>query len=216
MAPPTGVDSPEGITPFLVRNWNRLTMTEITTACAWGLDPGFARHDTIAEFMLSLPRISNEQLPPEQDCHVCFLPFPEHASDDIAAVRLRCGHIVGADCLYEWLESCDKCPHCHTRVFFRPAAGTQQQISNVRHFQIMRGLRQSGLEFLAVVPTGSGSGSVGVEGFHAFRRWAFGNEGGKGSLVARIHARAHIWRFESYVSAVNASAINLSGDPKSS
>ena len=103
-------------------------MTEINHACAWGLDPGFIQHNIIIHFMRSLRPIPNEQLPTEQERHICFCPFLSH----IPAVRLRCGHIVGTNCLYEWLKSQDCCPHCRIKTFFRPAHWPQQHLTVIK------------------------------------------------------------------------------------
>ena len=203
MVPPPHFASCEEVLPYLTRNLHLLTMTEINNACAWGLDPGFVQHSIIVDFMRSLRPISNEQLPTEQECHICFRPFITHACSGIPAVRLRCGHIVGTNCLYEWLQSRDCCPHCHIKTFFRPAHWPQQHLLSPRQTQVLRGLLESGRKFLAEIRSSSGSGSglgsLRVEGFEAFRNWAWADSGvSNGNLVARIHARAHISRWQAY------------------
>ena len=202
MLPPPNFTSCEEVLPYLSRNLHLLTMTEINHACAWGLDPGFVQHNLIIPFMRSLRPISNEQLPTEQECHICFRPFISHACSGIPAVRLRCGHIVGTNCLYEWLKSQDCCPHCRIKTFFRPAHWPQQHLTSLRHTQILRGLLESGKNFLAEIRPGSGLGSLDVEGFEAFHNWALAGSGGSnGNIVARIHARAHILRWQAYKSS---------------
>lgn len=211
MLPPPNFTSCEEVLPYLARNWQQLTMTEFTNACAWGLDPGFVQHDAIVHFIRSLPRIKHNQLPREQDCHICFSPYNTHPFSEVPAVRLRCGHIVGATCLCEWLSSHDYCPQCRTKVCSDPMALPQalphQRLSN-RHAQVLRGLLESGQKFLTEVRSGptSGQGSVYVEGYEAFRIWAYTpseNLGGNHeTIVARIHARAHIGRWVAY-NAIN-------------
>ena len=197
MVPSPNFNSCEEVLPYLSRNWHLLTMTEFTNICAWGLDPGFVQREAITQFIKSLPRIQKYQLSKEEECGICFRPYNAHYSSDIPAVRLCCGHIVGVDCLYEWLEDQDSCPHCHIEVAHRQAMQPKEKLSNFRHAQILRGILESGKKFLAEIR--SGSGSVYVEGFSSFRRWAFTNRvGNDGSIVARIHARAHIARWDQF------------------
>lgn len=204
MVPPPSFASCEEVLPYLSRNWHLLTMTELTRICAWGLDPGFVQHDAIIQFVRSLPRIKHDQLPREQDCHVCFSPYSTHPPCDIPAVRLRCGHIVGAECLCEWLTTHDSCPQCRTNVCSNPAAQPRQHLANLRHAQVLRGLLESGRKFLMEIRSGSnsGMGSVYVEGYEAFHGWAYTPSDSLGgnhrSIVARIHARAHISRWVAY------------------
>lgn len=61
---------------------------------------------------------------------------------------------------------------------------------------------ESGQKFLAEIR--SGSGSIYVEGYSVFRKWAFATPSGgmsDGSIVARIHARAHVSRWEAFNSS---------------
>lgn len=197
MVPPPSFASYEEVLPYLVRNQHLLTMTEFANACAWSLDAGFAQHNNIVDYMRSLRTLQHDQLPMEQDCPICFKLYSTHSSCDIPAVLLRCGHIVGSDCLYEWLKGQDSCPQCHTKQNFFPTQ--PQQHLSPRHAQVMRGILESGKEFLLEI--GLGSGSVQVKGYDAFRTWAYTNPGGNhASLVARVHARAHILRWEAYKS----------------
>lgn len=197
MVPPPSFTSCEEVLPYLCRNWHRLTMTEFTNACAWGLDPGFVQRDTITHFMKSLPRIQQHQLSHEQECGICFRPYNTHHPSDILAVRLYCGHIVGADCLCEWLKDQDSCPNCPNEVVYRPTVQPQQHLSSLRHAQVLGGILESGKKFLSEIR--SGSGSVYVDGFASFRSWAFANPSGNNeSVVARIHARAHIARWDAF------------------
>lgn len=202
MLPPPSFTSCEEVLPYLIRNWNLLTMTEVTNVCAWGLDPGFVQRDAIFHLIRSLPCIKHDKLPREQDCHICFSPYGTHPPSDIPAVRLRCGHIVGAACLCEWLADHDFCPQCRTRVCFNQATWPHQHLSNLRHTLALRGLLESGKKFLAEIHSGSNSGlgSVYVEGYQAFHRWAYTPSESLGgnyrSIVARIHARAHISRWK--------------------
>ena len=208
MLPPPNFTSCEEVLPYLVRNWHLLTMTELTNACAWGLDPDFVQHDANVRFIRSLPRIKHDQLPREQNCHICFSPYSTHPPSDIPAVRLRCGHIVAAICLCEWLSNHDCCPQCRTKVCSNLEERPHQHLPNLRHAQVLRGLLESGNRFLREVRSGSNSGlgSVYVEGFEAFHSWAYTPSeslgGNHGSIVARIHARAHISRWRSYT-AIN-------------
>lgn len=201
MVPTPSFASCEEVLPYLCRNWHLLTLTEFTNACAWGLDPGFVQRDQITHFIRSLPHMQRNQLPQEQDCPICFHPYNTHPSSDIPAVRLCCGHIVGADCLFEWLKDQSSCPQCHIEVFSK--VPPQQHLSSLRHAQVLRGLLESGRKFLAEIR--SGSGSLYVEGFGPFRNWAFARPGrNHGSLVARINARAHIARWDAFNSPTSA------------
>lgn len=201
MLPQPSFNSPEEVIPYLIRHWNLLTMTEVTNACAWGLDPGFIQHDAIVHFIRTLPLIKQEQLPTEQDCHICFGAYSKHAPCEIPAVRMRCGHIVAATCLCEWLTDHVSCPQCRTRICFNPATLPHQHLASLRHSQALRGLLESGRKFLEEVRSSrnSGLGSVYVEGCQAFHYWAFTPcetlGGNNESIVARIHARAHISRW---------------------
>lgn len=190
----------EEVLPYLCHNLHQLTMTQITNACAWGLDPGFVQRDAITDFIRSLPHIQRNQLPQEQDCFICFHPYNTHSSDS-PAVRLCCDHIVGAECLFEWLKDQGFCPHCYIEVF--STVPPQQHLSSLRHAQVLRGILESGKKFLAEIR--SGSGSIYVEGFDSFRNWAFQRLGrNHGSVVARIHARAHIARWDAFNSSTSA------------
>ncbi len=201
MLPTPSFNSPDEVMPYLIRNWNLLTMTEVIDACAWGLDPGFIQHDAIIHFIRSLPRIEQAQLPVEQDCHVCCVAYHRHQPCEIAGVRMRCGHIVAASCLREWLIDHVSCPKCRTRICYNPATLPQEHLSNIRHSQALRGLLESGTKFLDELrsSTNSGLGSIYVEGCQAFHSWAYTPSdrlaGNNESIVARIHARAHISRW---------------------
>ena len=201
MLPQPNFNSPEDVVPYLIRHWDLLTMTEVTRACAWGLDPGFIQHDAIVHFIRSLPRFPEEQLPTMQDCHICYSPYPEHPTCEIPGVRMRCGHIVAASCLCEWLKLHVSCPKCRSRICYNPATLPRQHVSNLHHYQALRGLLESGTIFLEEVRASrtSGLGSIYVEGYQAFRRWAYtptkNLDGNIETIVARIHARAHIARW---------------------
>lgn len=195
----------EEVLPYIAENLGHLTMTVVVNACAWGLDPGFVQLSNITNFLQSLPPIRNNQLNREQDCQVCFRPLIAHRSssdDESPAYRLGCGHIIGSECLFDWLETHDTCPHCGRIVIDRPPTEPQQQqLAHERHAQILRGLVDSGLNFLGQVHSGSGMGSVEEEGFDAFRRWAHDRQRVRvRQFVARVHARAHISRLERYLS----------------
>lgn len=191
----------EQVLPYLCRNWHLLTMTEFTNACAWGLDPGFVQRDAITHFIKSLPFIQQNLLPQDQDCPICFHPYNTHPSSDTTAVRLCCGHIVRADCLFEWLKDQGSCPHCRIDVF--ATVSPSQSLSSLRHAQVLRGILESGRKFLAEIHFGSGS--IYVEGFGSFRNWAFDRLGrDHRTLVARVHARAHIGRWDAFNSFTSA------------
>lgn len=206
MLPQPNFTSPEEVLPYLMRHSNLLTMTEVTHACAWGLDPGFIQHDAIVHFIHALPRFKEEQLPDTQDCHICYNPYPEHPLCEIPGVRMRCGHIVAASCLCDWLKLHVSCPKCRSRICYNPATLPRQHVSNLQHSQTLRGLLESGTKFLQEVRESgnSGLGSIYVEGYQAFHRWAYTPpetlNGNNETIVARIHARAHISRWLSVTS----------------
>lgn len=201
MLPQPNFNSPEEVVPYLIRHWNLLTMTEVTRACAWGLDPGYIQHDAIVHFIRSLPRFPEEQLPTMQDCHICYSSYPEHPTCEIPGVRMRCGHIVAASCLCEWLKLHVSCPKCRSRICYNPATLPRQHVSNLHHSQALRGLLESGTKFLEEVRASrtSGLGSIYVEGYQAFHGWAYtppkNLDGNIETIVARIRARAHISRW---------------------
>lgn len=176
-------------------------MTEVTNACAWGLDPGLIQRKAIVKFIRSLPMIKQNLLPVAQDCHICYKPYCKHALCDIPGVRVRCGHIVAALCLCEWLTDHIHCPQCHYKIYSEPDTVQHQHLASLRHSQALRGLLESGNKFLDEVYSSrtSGLGSIYVEGCHAFECWAYTpchTLGGDSETVrARIHARAHISRW---------------------
>lgn len=201
MLPAPNFNHPDDVVPYLIRHWDLLTMTEVVHAAAWGLDPGFIQFDSVFHFVETLPRVNEDELPTLPDCQICFKPYTSHPPCEISAVRLRCGHVVAAACLCEWLVDHVSCPECKLRVCFNPAALPIQHISNLQHFVALRGLVESGRKFLDEVRarTNTGLGSIRVEGCQAFHRWAYAPcenlVGNHESIVARIHARAHISRW---------------------
>lgn len=201
MLPAPNFNHPDDVVPYLIRHWDLLTMTEVVHAAAWGLDPGFIQFNSLFHFVEALPRINEDELSTMPDCPYCYKPYTSHPPCEIPAVRLPCGHVIAAACLCEWLVDNVVCPQCNIKVSFNPAAQPTQHISNLQHFVALRGLVESGRKFLDEVRAraNTGLGSIRVEGCQAFHRWAYAPcenlVGNHDTIVARIHARAHISRW---------------------
>ena len=81
----------------------------------------------MAEIFLSeLPEIDLEHLLDESKCMICLTEYSTETKEDATvetAVRLPCGHDVGARCIRTWLspekEGRNSCPAC--RMTFFPA-----------------------------------------------------------------------------------------------
>ena len=80
------------------------------------------------QFLDGLPKVNTEDLPAESSCMICrelYGTSTEAAEDGAAesAVRLPCGHDIGAECIRKWLsddkEARNSCPAC--RMTFFPA-----------------------------------------------------------------------------------------------
>ena len=70
-------------------------------------------------FVDSLPVLALSDLPErDQDCHICVEPYTRDAEEP---VRLPCKHILGRDCLLQWLTSTNlnnnTCPVCRAILF---------------------------------------------------------------------------------------------------
>ena len=77
-------------------------------------------------FLRGLPELEVQHLPDESRCMICLNSYGAETKDDgavEAAVRLPCGHDVGAECIRTWLspdkEAKNSCPAC--RMSFFPA-----------------------------------------------------------------------------------------------
>lgn len=176
------------ILPYLAQHRNHLTMTDITHACAWALDPGFIQRDAIAQFIFSLPRAQPHQLD-EEECPLCCSPYDADSNDHFP-VLLPCGHIFGADCLSEWLKKSESCIYCRAPTFHAPAAAPP--LASRTSEEILRGLLQSGREFLTETLLGSGSD----KSYAAFYRWAHGHGRDSESIILRLVAREMIGQLE--------------------
>lgn len=178
------------VLPYLIEHRSHLTMTDITHACAWALDPGFIQRDAIAQFVFSLNRAQPDQLD-DGECPLCCSPYERHSKDHFP-VLLPCGHIVGADCLSESLKDNESCPYCRATIFTAPAAAPPPAYSGSE--ELLRGLLQSGRAFLTET-LGSKSG----KSYAAFYSWAHDRGGDNESIMARIVAKQKIGQLESSI-----------------
>ncbi|MCJ1450230.1 hypothetical protein MMC28_000559 [Mycoblastus sanguinarius] len=85
----------------------------------------------VEEFLDSLPDICKCDLPEEdRQCAVClqeycclyeYLTGPLNEGTSERAVRLPCNHVIGFDCIVEWLspykEAKNTCPYCRSEFF---------------------------------------------------------------------------------------------------
>ena len=76
-------------------------------------------------FLDGLPRVTLKDLPAESKCMICLNDYDNKTEEESAenAIRLPCGHDVGAECIRTWLspdrEAKNSCPAC--RMIFFPA-----------------------------------------------------------------------------------------------
>ena len=75
-------------------------------------------------FIDGLPRVDLASLPNESTCMICLIPYgndTENSSTLETAVRLPCGHHIGADCIHTWLSpnkaAKNSCPYCRTEFW---------------------------------------------------------------------------------------------------
>lgn len=175
------------VLPYLIENRENLTMTDITDACAWALDPGFIQRDAIAQFVFSLPPAQASQLD-DGECRLCCSPYNTHSEDFFPV--LPCGHIFGADCLRESLKDNERCPYCRATIYTAPAPASPP--ANSSSEETLRGLLQSGTAFLKETLTGSESD----KSYAAFYSWAHGHGRDNESIIARFFAKGMIGQLE--------------------
>ena len=69
------------------------------------------------ELLQRLPRVASSDLP-ERECCICR---EEYGTGDEFAVSLPCHHIVGNQCIFEWLsptkQANNTCPYCRRELF---------------------------------------------------------------------------------------------------
>ena len=68
----------------------------------------------VKEFVDQLPAINLKDLPIDNHaCNICMEPF-DSTDEPEAPVLLRCGHIMGRNCIAKWLASSNTCPYCRS------------------------------------------------------------------------------------------------------
>ena len=72
-----------------------------------------------SQFIRQLKEIRVSKLDKNAECEMCYKTFPN--GGEIAS-RLPCSHIVGKDCITEWLVQGkdNSCPYCHKKLFPPP------------------------------------------------------------------------------------------------
>ena len=85
-----------------------------------------------AAFLRQLPRIPDSELAEDAACPICTQPYENQTTDSGSfekAVRLPCNdtHILGAECLSEWLRHGKTCPLCRHAFVFPDDADRRRQ-----------------------------------------------------------------------------------------
>lgn len=150
MSNPTGFPytSNEEVLPYITQNRFRLTLTEITNACAWALGPACAERAAILSFLRSLRKVNPKSLgaePHDQDCPICLNEYGTVSQTD-TPTQMPCGHIMGAECIEEWLKVSETCPQCRRRVFTRPVE-PEDPLDQERE-TLLREILDAGRDFL--------------------------------------------------------------------
>ena len=79
-----------------------------------------------------LSKIPSYALPKDAICPICVQPYEDQTTDSGSfekAVCLPCSdkHIVGSECLTEWLAYARNCPFCRHEVAFKDDDGTKAE-----------------------------------------------------------------------------------------
>ena len=77
---------------------------------------------SVEQFLESLPRVSNQDLPAGSECMICQDQYGSatDTNEEIEhAVFLECAHLIGHECLKIWLLERGKntCPYCRRELF---------------------------------------------------------------------------------------------------
>lgn len=65
--------------------------------------------------MTNLPLVPTDSIAEDEACSICLESF---ASSKEIAVKLKCGHQIGRDCILQWLTgNHDTCPFCRANVY---------------------------------------------------------------------------------------------------
>ncbi|CAD6569024.1 MAG: hypothetical protein ASARMPREDX12_002032 [Alectoria sarmentosa] len=76
--------------------------------------------NNMADFLNQLPTVEQ---PPHSECVICLLPYGAAQDEGTIEhpVRLPCNHIVGSNCISQWLhpdkEAKNSCPLCRRKFF---------------------------------------------------------------------------------------------------
>lgn len=162
--PPLAYSSSEEVLPYILKNRFLMTLSQLTSACAWALDQNSVERVAIFTFVESLRPIDPTSLdsnPYDQQCSICLEKYGIVLGSDIPA-QLACGHIMGAECLKKWFIKSESCPQCRRQVFKRP----EQPDDFTAERNLLRAILISGTDFLTET-----FWEVD-ESYFAFSRWA--------------------------------------------
>lgn len=98
------------------------------------------RHMKAETFLESLPVLSLADLAKDsRECLICLDPYQTSPHKSVP-VRLPCGHVIGKDCLLQWLKSSPEnhnnnaCPICRSILVDRDVRSLGDRIQAVRDF----------------------------------------------------------------------------------
>lgn len=188
--------SNEEVLPYIAQNRFRMTLSEITNACAWALDPACAERAAIFFFVGSLPQIDRKSLGPEpedQDCSICLSGYGTVSRTD-TPTQMPCGHIMGAECIEKWLKVSETCPQCRRRVFTRPVE--PGHLMSKERETLLREILNAGRDFLT-----ENFWEVD-ESYDALCAWAQGVGQHEESVVSRLRALDCIAKLERFAASI--------------
>lgn len=188
--------SNEEVLPYIAQNRFHLTLSEITNACAWALDPACIERAAIFFFVRSLRQIDPKGLGPEpheQNCSICLNEYGTVSETD-TPIKMPCGHIMGAECIGKWLKVSVTCPQCRRRVFARPVE--PGNLMDQERDVLLREILSAGRDFLTET-----FWKVD-ESYDAFCAWAQGVGQDEDSSVSRLLAQDCITKLERFAGSI--------------
>ena len=84
-------------------------------------------------FVKQLPDLSLDDVPNEISCNICMESFGSTENPE-PPVRLPCGHVMGRNCISQWLTTSNSCPLCRRVLFQHDDFGSPLTETELRNF----------------------------------------------------------------------------------